>query len=59
MQFLDAMAIFREYHKPDYLITATCNPNWPEIQDQSFPGQTHQDRPDIVARVFSKIRMPF
>ena len=51
-KFQDGMAICREYHKPDYFITMTCNPNWPEIKDQLKRGQTAQDRPDIVARVF-------
>ena len=30
-QFQDGMAIVREYHKPDYFITMTCNPKWKEI----------------------------
>ena len=33
-------------------------PNWPEIKDALLPGQTAQDRPDLVARAFrEKIRM--
>ena len=51
-KFQDGMAICREYHKPDFFITMTCNPNWPEIKEQLKKGQTAQDRPDIVARVF-------
>ena len=51
-KFQDGMAICREYHKPDFFITMTCNPHWPEIQEQLKEGQTAQDRPDIVARVF-------
>ena len=27
-RFQDAMAIVRNYGKPDYFITMTCNPNW-------------------------------
>ena len=30
-QFQDGMAIVREYHKPDFFITMTCNPKWNEI----------------------------
>ena len=30
----------------------TCNPRWPEIMNNLAPGQTPQDRPDLVARVF-------
>ena len=51
-KFQDGMAICREYHKPDYFITMTCNPKWEEIQNQLLEGQTPQDRPDIVAKVF-------
>ena len=51
-QFQDGMAIVREYHKPDYFITMTCNPKWPEIVENLEVGQTAQDRPDLVARVF-------
>ena len=53
-QFQDGMAICREYHKPDFFITMTCNPNWPEIKEQLKPGQTAQDRPDLVARDFKQ-----
>jgi hypothetical protein len=31
-KFQDGMAICREYHKPDYFITMTCNPHWPETK---------------------------
>ena len=53
-QFQDGMAICREYHKPDYFVTMTCNSNWPEIKEQLKEGQTAQDRPDLVARVFKQ-----
>ena len=53
-KFQDGMAICREFHKPDYFITMTCNPNWPEIKAQLREGQSAQDRPDIVARVFKQ-----
>lgn len=48
----DAMAIVRQYGKPDLFITITTNPSWPEIKEQLLPHQKAQDRPDIVARVF-------
>ena len=51
-KFQDAMAIVRFYHKPDLFITMTCNPKWSEIVSGLSPGQTPQDRPDLVARVF-------
>ena len=31
--FQDAMAIVREFGKPDLFITFTCNPSWPEITE--------------------------
>ena len=46
------MAIVREFHKPDFFITMTCNPHWPEIKEKLLNGQTAQDRPDLVARAF-------
>jgi hypothetical protein len=49
---MDAMALVQTYGKPDIFLTMTCNPNWQEIQDELFPGQTPEDRPDLVARVF-------
>lgn len=50
--FQDAMAIVRKLSKPDYFVTFTCNPNWPEITAQLLPGQTSSDRPDLVSRVY-------
>ena len=51
-KFQDGMAIVREYHKPDFFITMTCNPRWPEIVNGLKKCQSPQDRPDLVARVF-------
>jgi hypothetical protein len=46
------MALVRKYGKPDIFLTMTCNPNWEEITRELEYGQTPQDRPDIVVRVF-------
>ena len=51
-KFQDGMAICRKYRKPDFFITFTCNPNWEEITRELRKGETVQDRPDLVARVF-------
>ena len=51
-RFHDAMAIVRKYGKPDYFITFTCNPQWPEIQESLFPGQSAHDRQTVISRVF-------
>lgn len=50
--FHDAMAIVQYKGPPTLFITFTANPNWEEITRELFPGQTVQDRPDLVARVF-------
>jgi hypothetical protein len=49
---MDAMALVRKYGKPDIFLTMTCNPKWDEIKNELYPGQTAQDQPDLVARVF-------
>ncbi len=51
-RFQDAMAMVREFGKPDLFITFTCNPNWTEIKEQLYEGQNVVDRPDLTARVF-------
>ncbi|XP_065664462.1 uncharacterized protein LOC136086119 [Hydra vulgaris] len=50
--FEDAVAIIKKYGKPDLFITFTCNPKWREITEYLYPGQTANDRPDLVIRVF-------
>src|SRR5690349_360323 len=51
--YQDAMSIVRAYSSnPDYFITFTCNPKWPEITSELFSHQTAVDRPDLTARVF-------
>jgi hypothetical protein len=52
MLYLDALSLPQRYHAPDLFITFTCNPRWIEIQRELPRGHTHQDHPDIVARVF-------
>jgi len=48
----DALAINRFYGGGDLFVTMTANPNWPEIKDALFPGQSANERPDLVVRVF-------
>jgi len=52
-RFQDAMALLQAMGKPNLFITVTCNPDWPEIQNNLLPGQSAQDRPDLTARVFN------
>jgi hypothetical protein len=51
-RYQDAMAMVLRVGRPDLFITFTCNPKWPEIQKELYPGQTATERPDLVARVF-------
>ncbi len=46
------MALIRAHGFPDYFITMTANPKWPEITRELLHGQSAVDRPDLVARVF-------
>ncbi|KAG2906711.1 hypothetical protein PC116_g13625 [Phytophthora cactorum] len=46
------MTIVREYGKPDVFVAMTCSPTWEEIMEKIPDGQTAQDNPYIVARVW-------
>ncbi|XP_022024110.1 uncharacterized protein LOC110924409 [Helianthus annuus] len=51
--YLDAMALCKSYGYPDFFITITCNPKWPEVKrflkDSTIKAE---DRPDILCRLF-------
>ncbi|XP_075507582.1 uncharacterized protein LOC142544417 [Primulina tabacum] len=51
-RYQDAMTLVQTYRKPDIMLTMTCNPNWSEIKYQLLPGQSPQDRPDLITRIF-------
>jgi hypothetical protein len=46
------MTLVQCFRKSDYFVTMTCNPYWEEVDREIFPGQTPQDRPELVARVY-------
>ena len=48
------MAIWREYHKPDFFITLACNPEWTEIKDELREGESVGVGPDLVPKSFLK-----
>ena len=50
----DALAINRNFKGANFFLTMTANPNWPEINEASLPGQTPLERPDLVDRVFKE-----
>ncbi|XP_021975067.1 uncharacterized protein LOC110870171 [Helianthus annuus] len=55
--YLDAMSLCKWYGYPDFFITITCNPKWPEVK--RFHKDTTlnpEDRPDILCRLF-KIKL--
>jgi len=51
-QYNKAMAISMHTGAPHKFITMTANPKWPEVVQNLLPGQSAEDRPDLVARVF-------
>jgi hypothetical protein len=51
-QFFDDMTLVQRFGKTDYFINMTCNPYWEEVGRELFSGQTPQDHPELVARVY-------
>jgi hypothetical protein len=47
-----AMAIVKEFGKPDLFITFTCHASWPEVITSIHSYETANDKPDIVVCVF-------
>ena len=52
-KFHNAMALVQVIGKPNFFITVTCNPDWPEIKDNLLPSQSAQDRPDLTSQRFN------
>ncbi|XP_076066073.1 uncharacterized protein LOC143039717 [Oratosquilla oratoria] len=50
----DALAYVTAYGAPDYFITFTMNPRWPEVKEATnrFGGASGADRPDLMSRIF-------
>lgn len=46
----DSMALCRKFGKPEFFITFTCNPKWPEITANLQFGQTANQQPDLIVR---------
>lgn len=55
--YLDAMALCRHFGFPDFFITFTCNPKWPELnrfcEDHNLRSE---DRPEVLCKMF-KIKL--
>ncbi|KAL7605791.1 uncharacterized protein LOC111883552 [Lactuca sativa] len=55
--YLDVMSLCKWFGCPDFFITFTCNPKWPEVQRFLKDTPLHpEDRPDILCRLF-KIKL--
>ena len=50
----DTMSVVTHKGKPDLFVTITMNPMCREVIENLLPGQTRNDRPDLVARVFKQ-----
>ncbi|XP_031103123.1 uncharacterized protein LOC116006774 [Ipomoea triloba] len=50
-RYMDAMSLVQNFGKPDFFLTITCNPNWPEIKRLLEFNDEAQNRPDLVARI--------
>ena len=50
--YLNDMAIADAFGPPDIFATMTTNPNWPEVKRNIGKHQTHEDRPDILNRIY-------
>lgn len=51
--YLDAMSLCKHFGFPDFFITFTCNPNWPELL--RFCGERKlrpEDMPEIICKIF-------
>ncbi|RXW13239.1 hypothetical protein EST38_g12616 [Candolleomyces aberdarensis] len=53
-QVSDSLAIAAACGEPNFFVTMTCNPDWPEIKSQLRPGQDYSDIPIVVVRVFKQ-----
>ncbi|CAH1436244.1 unnamed protein product [Lactuca virosa] len=55
--YLDAMSLCKWFGYPDFFITFTCNPKWPEVKRfLKYTSLSPEDRPDILCRLF-KIKL--
>nr|XP_016509877.1 PREDICTED: uncharacterized protein LOC107827294 [Nicotiana tabacum] len=51
-RYMDAIALVQRFGIPDIFLTMTCNPCWPEIQENLLSTDKAQNRPDLVSRIF-------
>jgi len=46
--YQDAIAICHAMGPPDFFVTFTWNPSWPEIANALLPSQHSEDCPDLI-----------
>ncbi|QRV78796.1 Helitron helicase-like domain at N-terminus [Ceratobasidium sp. AG-Ba] len=56
--YQDAMAIARYLGPPQFFVTMTANPNWPELKNALLPGQVPADQPDLAGRFLPRTAQP-
>jgi len=49
-RYLDAVALVKRFGKPDIFLTMTCNPRWPEIQQELNLGKEAYNRSNLVVK---------
>jgi len=52
--YQDAVFISSQGGSPHIFLTMTANPNWPEVRAMLPEGQSANERPDLIARVFQQ-----
>jgi hypothetical protein len=55
----DKLATVRKFGRPDYFVTVTRGPSWPEFAAELLPGQAVNDRSDRVARCHFPMQLCF
>jgi hypothetical protein len=55
----DCLALRKALGPVTLFITFTTNPRWPEIRGKLKPGQSANDRPDLIVRVFQQYLLQF
>jgi hypothetical protein len=48
----DSITICRVYGPPDFFVTFTCNPEWPNFLQSLQPGEKPSDRSDVITWVY-------
>lgn len=50
--YMNAITLVQRFEKSDIFLTMTCNPLWPEIEENLLPTDEVQNRPDLLSWLF-------